>query len=269
MKQTTEYTATQAAIADALANSRMGETVTITGDADDIRAAFRKLKRERKVIHGDIEIASTCRGVKIRPAEKTDGKGMARVFREFATKYNEKLAKPLFDEAGDALVASDGRMMLISRIPSGLAREDAVENGFTDEAKFRWDWVAGDREQSDYILSCFRNCGEIEKGSAEHGLLRLMGDAAKAYEHEDEEDIAERFLKVRIGNQFYNAAFLADLVDGLFRLGAEKVRVCEPYGLGPINLFGLGSGIDAKGLLIPIRTYDDGSNFYFPAATAA
>ena len=269
MKQTTDYTAEQTAIADALANSRTGETVTINGTVDDIITAFRKLKREHKIVHGDVEISTPCRGVKIRPADKANGKAMARVFNDFATEYHEKLTKPLFDEAGDALVASDGRMMLISRIPSGLAREDAVANGFTDEAKFRWDWVAGDRDQSDYILSCYRNCGEIEKGSADHGLLRLMGDAAKAYEHDSDEEIAARFLKVRIGDNYYNAAFLADLVDGLFRLGAVAVRVCEPYGAGPINLFGIGSGIDAKGLLMPIRAYDAGMSFEFPASKAA
>ena len=254
---TTTYTTAQTALADALSNSRFGETVKITGPAADILAAFRKLKRERKGISGEIEIGTPFKGVKIRPADKTDGKAMARVFKDFTTKYNEKLTRPLFDEAGDALVASDGRMMLISRIPAGLSREEALANGFTGEARFRWDMVAGDRDQSDYTLSCYREHGEIKRGSAEHGLLRFMGD-----------DTPSHFLKVKIGNHYYNAAFFADLIDGLFRLGAESVKVCEPHGVGPINLFGIGSGVDAKGLLMPIRTFDGFASFAFPAKAA-
>lgn len=265
---TTTYTTSQTALADALSNSRLGEIVTITGAAADILAAFRKLKRERKGISGEIEVGTQFKGVKIRPADKTDGKAMARVFKDFTTKYNEKLTRPLFDEAGNALVATDGRMMLISRIPSGFTREEALANGFTGEARFRWDMVAGDRDQSDYTLSCYRDHGEIKRGSAEHGLLRFMGDAAKAYEHESDDDATTHFLKVKIWDNYYNAAFLADLIDGLFRLGAESVKVCEPHGAGPINLFGIGSGVDAKGLLMPIRTFDGFASFAFPAKAA-
>lgn len=271
------YTAKQMEIADTLLNMGNGGTVDIEADAADILAAFRRLKEAKIPLRTMVRIPTTgYKGRNIHKANITDGKAMAKVFAPFVSSYNEKLLKPGFDYGGNGISASDGRMMLVCRIPHGLSDEDALANGFV-QPTYRWQMVAGDMCHDPYTLSNYQLMVDVEKGSAIHGLIRAYADFARAYHHLDE-DKCDRHLMMVIGGKYYNPIFVADLLDGLFRLGNSLVRICEKndfyggIGGGPLNLFGMDAPMDSKGLVMPFRTWDDCCGLILPldcSATAA
>lgn len=237
----------------------------ISGSATDMVAAFRTMKKDKYDIDCMVTIANwDTNGTKPRKVDLTDGKSMARVFRPFASAYSDRLVKPMYDEKGDALIGTDGRMMLVSRIPKNLKREDAAANGFEDKDIVRWDWCCGDLTHDEYTLSSYVQMAEICKGGKLHGLLQTVGALTKAYNHEG--DGVYRYLYLHIGKKCYNAVFVSELVDGLFRLGCHTVKVCEQMDISggvaetkPLHLFGIGAAnhdgtsIDAKGVVMPIR----------------
>lgn len=270
-------TVKQMELADAIFNMGNGGTIDIDADAADILAAFRILKAGKTPLRTMLRIPTTgYKGRNIHKANITDGKAMAKVFAPFVSSYNEKLLKPGFDYGGNGISASDGRMMLVCRIPRGLSEEDALGNGFVRPI-YRWDTVAGDMCHDSYTLSNYQLMVDVEKGSAIHGLIRAYADFARAYHHLDE-DKCDRHLMMVIGGKYYNPIFVADLVDGLFRLGNTVVKICEKtdmYGRitnGPLNLFGMNAQMDSKGLVMPFRAYDDTCGLILPldkTATAA
>lgn len=254
------------------------DNTAISGSAEDLAAAFRMMKKEKYDIDCRISISHEgMKGRNVRKCDVTDGKAMFRVFSRFVSKYSDKILKPLYDEHGNAVIGTDGRMMLVSRIPEGFGRSDAVESGFEDQNIVRWDWCCGDLTHDDYTLSNYVHMAEIKKGGELHWLVQTVGALTKAYNHEDDGDY--RSLYFHIGEKCYNASFVTELIDGLFRLGCDTVKVCEQMDMGggvamtkPLHIFGIGTKFDAKGVVMPIRigygSMADMSGISFPIANS-
>ena len=216
-------------------------------------------------IRGLVELdQSNYKGTNIRKVNLADAKAVFNVFNVFTTEAIERCRRPIFDFEHDGLAASDGWKMLASRIPRGFPIADAVPSGFSNEPAFRWREIAEDMEGSDYTLSCYRRMATIRKGSEKHGLLQAVREAVKAYEHEDADGCLNT-LRLKIGNKFYDALAIADIVDALFKLGCTLVALCEKssfngthvIGNTPLHIYGLGSEVDAKGVVMPLRYSDD------------
>lgn len=249
---------------DALLNGGIGETVQLSGDVNNLTTAMRFFKGGKMSIRGLVELdQSNYKGTNIRKVNLDDAKSVFNVFNVFTTEAIEKCRRPIFDFEHDGLVASDGWKMLASRIPLRFPIADAVPSGFSNEIAFRWREIAEDMECSDYVLSLYRRMATIRKGSERHGLLQAVRKAVKAYEYEDADGCLNT-LCLKIGNKFYDALAIADIVDALFKLGCTLVALCEKtsfngthvIGNTPLHIYGLGSEVDAKGVVMPLRYAD-------------
>ena len=241
-----------------LLNGGNGETAKLAGNKGELLAAMRYFKREKIPLKGGIEIeVEGCKGKNIRKAELSDPVSMFGVFDKFTTKYHEKCRKPVCDKEHNGLVASDGRMMLACRIPRDFPVDKVEGCGFSPVQTFPWTWFVDEMEVTDYTLLAYTRLATVEKGGYIHGYVQTVAEAARAYWHYGE-DGEERHLWLRIGDEFYNPSFAANIVDSLFKLGCGSVEVCRKTdgGFSPLHFFGVGGEVAAKGLLMPMRYGD-------------
>ena len=249
---------------DALLNGGVGETVKLSGDMKNLATAMRFFKGGKMSIRGLVELdQSNYKGTNIRKANLADAKSLFKVFDAFTTDISEKCSRPVIDAEHDGIAATDGRKMLVCRIPRQFPIADAVPSGFTNDIAFRWREIAEDMECSDYVLSSYRRMATFGKGSEKHGLLQTVRDAVNAYEH-SADDGCWNTLRLKIGTKFYDAVGVANLVDALFKLGCSSVALCEKTdGIHvctstPLHIFGFGCEMDAaKGVIMPLRYADD------------
>ena len=237
--------------------------VSLSGTAKEIVAAFRGCKVARAGLKGKFSLSPTDRmgGLNIRKASFTDGKAMHRVFAPFTGTATPKFVRPCYDDLNKAVVATNGWAMLFCDIPEGFTRDDAAKGNLfcTDPVCDYPNWLnvlnGCSRENTPYALSDFAGVGEVGKGSGLHNLLALASACSRAYRHTDRNGCWHN-VYLWIGGNQYDPVAIADLVDALYRLGSDRVGFYYPefgYSYKPLHLVGFGDGINARGLLMPMR----------------
>lgn len=265
---------TPAEICDALIHSSKGNAVILNCGEEMLLSQFRALKKCKHPVKGRVELVpDNFKGTNIRKVNLGDADAVCRAFMPFTTVLSDKLRRPLYDAINNGLVASDGRQMLVCRIPEGIDVVSAHEAGFkcNPAEAFQWVSLVDEMSPTEYNLSAYKQMATIRKGDGLHGLLEAAGATARAYEHFGFDGSGSastdnlNAMRLWIGGKAYNAEWVANLVDGLFRLGSESVVLCERkyWGLeevdahAPLHIYGLGGKVDAKGLLMPIRRYGE------------
>ena len=246
---------------DIVAN-RAKSTLTITDDSAKIVNAFRMCKRIKahelkgKFILNPIDRTA---GLNIRKAKFDEARAVYQVFKPFTSIVKSSLAVPFFDDARKSLVSTDGKSMLFCDIPEGLTIEKAKGGGFCTDATNYANWTivlnGCNRENTSDALADFDKIGEVEKGSDLHNLLALSSACSRAYRHTDGQGLWHN-LYVWVGDNQYDPVMLSDLVSSLYRLGCDKVGFYYPklgYSYKPLHLVGFGDGLNARGLLMPMR----------------
>ena len=243
-----------------------------TTKPEEMLSLFRSMRKGDVEFSGRIELSPSDYKGEAMPIVNVDNAAdMFSVFHEFVDEVRENLAKPLFDRHNNAVVATDGWKMLLCRIPKGMKKTSAKKAGFFTENIIPYNWVrvVDFEEPTDYTLSNYYMMATVRKGDGLHGMLQAMARYGKVY---DSEDADRKPLFLAIGEKQYCPIGLAKLVDALFRLGCEKVCLCEkaPYvGRGisygtPLYVFGIGGKYNAMGVQMPIRHFECDGVFVLP-----
>lgn len=255
---------------DALLNGGIGEKTTLDGTTKDLVEAMRFFKGGKMKLHGLIELnQANYKGTDIRKIDLSDAEAVFNLFNGFTADI-DKCRRPVFDEKHNGIVATDGWKMLAIRMPPALAKDKAVECGFTDEPLFDWQRIVDEMEPSDYNLSYYRRMATIREGSEKHGLLQAVREAVSAYAHDDGDGCLNT-LRLKIGKKFYDAHAVANTVDALFGLGCGTVGLCEQTAFNtnhvlcntPLHVYGFGCAVDAaKGVVKPLCDADDSTGAF-------
>lgn len=247
--------------ADITANTA-DRTLTLTGGAEEIVTAFRMCKISKvHELKGKFHLAptDTMKGLNIRKVDPKDADAVFKIFKPFTSIHQASLALPFVDEARKSLVSTDGKAMLFCDTPEGLTIEKAKGGGFCTDATYCPNWTivlnGCNRENTPCALKDFKCLGEVEKGGDLHNIISISAACAKAYRHIDGNGLFHN-LYLWIGENQYDPATIGELVDALFRLGCDKVGFYYPkygYSYKPLHLVGFGNGLNARGLLMPMR----------------
>lgn len=264
--------------ADIIANTA-DRTLTLTGGAEEIVKAFRMCKLSKAhELKGKFRLAPTDKaaGLNIRKSKLDDANEVYRVFEPFADALKESLALPFFDDARKTVVSTNGWAMLFCEAPEGLTLEQAKRDNFCTDANVYPNWtnvlMGCNRENTPYALADFKRLGEVEKGGSLHNILTIAAYSSRAFRHDDSKGFWHN-LYLWVGENQYDPVQLLELVRSLFRLGCGKVGFYYPefgYSYKALHLVGFGDGLNARGLLMPMRfpTTDVGG-IEFPLETNA
>lgn len=244
---------------------------------EEMTSLFRSMRKGGVEFSGRLELSPSDYTGEAMPCVNMDNAAeMFSVFREFVREDRENLAKPIFDTHGDALVATDGWRMLLCRIPKGMKRTAAKKAGFFTGKNLPYDWtrVVDFEEPTDYTLSNYNLLATIRKGDGMHGMLQATAKYGMVY---DSDDPDRKPMFLAIGEKQYCPIGLAKVVDALFRLGCEKVCLCEkafyvgrgiPTGT-PLYFFGIGGQYNAMAVQMPVRHYEANGVFVLPVEEQA
>ena len=238
--------------------------VEVKGSAAEIVAAFRSLKKAKAELHGKVVLSPTDRmeGLNIRKTNLRDSAAMKRLFQPFTSWVKEPLTFPLYDESRNALVATDGEVMLFCDIPDGFTSDEAKkDNNFTTDFHRYPNWTIPlgslERKNTPYDLASLTKMAEFEKCDDMHNAIAIAAASAKAYHHVDSKGFAHN-LYAWIGEKQYNPMHLYAVVEGLFRLGCEGIGLFDAgtrwsFDRHPLHVVGFGDGLNARGLVMPMR----------------
>lgn len=234
-----------------IAEIKAEDTLTIAGDAAEMAEMFRRCKRDRLEIKGrfNLEPTGNAPGLNIRKANLKDADAVERTFRPLTSPVREPLDKVFFDGERNAIVATDGVMMLFCNVPEGFKPNER----FVTEGYCNWTLPLGNvqRETTPYALADLDKVAEFEKGGAVHNALAIAAACSKAYRHNDEKGFWNN-LYLWVGDALFNPEALNTVVTALFRLGSDRIGLYASKG-GLMHVVGFGNGLDARGLVCPMR----------------
>lgn len=245
------------------------ETFELKGAAKEIVGYFRNCKRDEQPLMEQYGLEPTDKlaGLNIRKSNLTDCGAVERVFRPLTFPARKPLDKVCFDEKRNAIVATDGVMMLFCNIPEGFK----PDGRFVTEGYCNWTLPMGryQRETTPYALSDLDKVVEFGKCDDLHNILAITAASAKAYRHDDKEGYWKN-LYIWVGDTMFNPDPIYTVVEALFRLGSDRIGLYKADS-GLMHIVGFGNGLDARGLVCPMRYsgLDGGGAVVFPIGKGA